>query len=232
MAKKRVKKEEVVVEAEQATVNAEEQAEKEAEEQAQAAKQAEDDTRDAEEQAKKEAEEVAAKQAAEEQAKKEASTKQVSKTKKTFEDLYNEKKDDTVIGPVAEALKYYVDVCYKQSHSDGPTIASMNYNLFNTIIGALNTEDKQASKAKMDFINRAFLVEKDRYFNIISLNRYDHFWSYGNETKMGYVMLVKYISEMANPNTRKQKAKIVIAEKMAKFLPEGIIGKLETYYKV
>ena len=186
-----------------------------------------------------EAKEAAAKLAKEEaeqaeaQAAKEAAAKQgQTKKKKTFEDLYEEKKDDVIVGPVAEALKYYIDICYKQKHSDGETIASMNYNLFNTIIGALSVEDKQASKAKMDFINRAFLVEKDGYFNTVSLTRFDHFWAYGNESKMGYTMLVKYISGMANPNTRKQKSKVLIAEKMAKFLPEGIIGKLETYYKV
>jgi len=239
MAKRRTKKDAAIEEAEQNPV-VEVETSEEAKEAA--AKLAKEEAEQAEAQAAKETEEAAAKLAKEEaeqaeaqaakEAKEAAAKQGQTKKKKTFEDLYEEKKDDVIVGPVAEALKYYIDICYKQKHSDGETIASMNYNLFNTIIGALSVEDKQASKAKMDFINRAFLVEKDGYFNTVSLTRFDHFWAYGNESKMGYTMLVKYISGMANPNTRKQKSKVLIAEKMAKFLPEGIIGKLETYYKV
>jgi len=158
-------------------------------------------------------------------------TKQPAK-KKTFEDLYEEGKKDPVLAPLADALKHYVDVCYKQKSQDGHTVASMNYNLYNLILGALNDADKSVATKKMNYISKMFLVEKDGYFNVISLSRYDHFWSYGPESKMGYAMLITFISDMANPNTRKAKLKTMKPEKMAKFLPEGIIGKLESFYKL
>jgi hypothetical protein len=152
--------------------------------------------------------------------------------KKTFDDLYEEGKKDPILAPLAEALKHYVDVCYKQNSQDGHIVASMSYNLYNLILGALTDADKTSSTKKMNYINKIFLVEKDGYFNVISLSRYDHFWSYGPESKMGYAMLITLISDMADPNTRKAKLKNIKPEKMAKFLPEGAIGKLESFYKL
>jgi len=154
------------------------------------------------------------------------------KAKATFETIYEDGMKDPVVSSIADALKHYVDVCYIQNSQDGATVASMNYNLFNLIIGALNDADRASSTKKMNFINKVFLVEKDRYFNVISLSRYDHFWSFGPESKMGYSMLIKFISDLSNPNTRKAKAKVLSADKMAKFLPEGIVGKLESFYKL
>jgi len=158
--------------------------------------------------------------------------KVVTKPKATFETLYEEAKKDPVILPIAESIKDYINICYMQKSQDGATVSNMNYNLFNLIIGALNDNDKSASNKKMTFINKVFLVEKDRYFSTISLCRYDHFWSFGPESKMGYIMLIKFISDLSNPNTRKAKAKVLSADKMAKFLPEGIVGKLESFYKL
>jgi len=157
---------------------------------------------------------------------------QVKDVKQTFETIFKEASKDPVLATTAEALNNYVNVCYKQNSQDGATIASMNYNLFNIIIGTLNDTDRKISNKKMNFINKVFLIEKDGYFNPVSLSRYDHFWSFGPESKMGYSMLIKYISELSNPNTRKAKAKIMPAERMAKFLPEGLVGKLETFYKL
>ncbi|RLF28598.1 MAG: hypothetical protein DRN14_03880 [Thermoplasmata archaeon] len=150
----------------------------------------------------------------------------------TFETIIEEAMLNPALAPIADVLKSYVDVCYKQASSDEITIANMNYNLFNIILGSLNVKDRKVSNLQMTFINKVFLIEKDRYFNTISLSRYDHFWSFGIDSKMGYSMLIKYISAMANPNTRKQQAKTHIAEKMNRYLPEGIVGKLELFYKV
>jgi len=152
--------------------------------------------------------------------------------KKTFDDVIADAMKDPLVVPTAKGLQHYVEVCYTKTSGNGETIANANYNLYNIIINALNNPDRKASTKQMNLINKVFLVEKDRYFSPIALSRYDHFWKFGASTKMGYTMLVKFISAMANPNTRKEVAKTHIASKMGSFLPQGIVGKLETYYKI
>ena len=155
-----------------------------------------------------------------------------SKRKKTFEDIYNETKNDAELSQLVEAIKNYVDTVFFKHPADGQIVASMNHNLYNIILGILNEEEYGVFKKKMNLLNKIFLVEKGRYFNPVSLSKFDHYWNYGSDSRMGYHMLVEYMSEMSNPNTRKQSSGAMSITSISKYLPEGSINKLTRFYNL
>ena len=147
-----------------------------------------------------------------------------------FEELVEDKKDDKVVGRLVTSLERYVNIVFKKNPNDGETVASMNYELYNIIKGIFGEEDYSVFKAKLTLLNRVFLLERNRYFNPVALSKYDFFWGFGNESRIGYHMLIEFLSEMANPNTRKARSKNFSINALVKHLPEGSMAKLTKFY--
>ena len=211
-------------------------AEKEAEKEAQAKLEAEQAEKEAE--AKLEAEQAEAKIEAE-QAEKEAQAKleaeqaeKEAQAKKAVSvmDIIEKASEDTNLKHIAASLKRYLSVTQGSNASDPQRVAAMNYDLYNVLKSVLSNADYRLFKYQFDFINKVFVAGSKKEFSPISLCRYDHFWSFGTESRHKYSMIVEIVSTLANIATRKQNIKRFNMDTITSTVPQNAVQNIVRYY--
>lgn len=148
----------------------------------------------------------------------------------TIEDVYAKYKDNAKVGMLVEAIMHYLSVIFGSRGNDGKTVASQNYNFYKLLLNVLSEKDYGTFKVKFDAINEMFRVGKDDKFSPISLSRFDHYWSYGGDSRMKYLILVEFISSMANPIDRAKAKKRFKIENITKSVPHDAVENLVRYY--
>lgn len=138
---------------------------------------------------------------------------------------------DKTLVHLSATFKRYVDKVFVNPVTESE-MAAMNYDLFRTLISAINTEDYNEFKIKFDFINKVFLVEKEDMFSPVTLNRNDLHWKHGSNNRFNYAILTEFISNMAHPGNRTKYAAKTNTDTVTSFLSDKGSFNLTKYYKL
>ena len=150
--------------------------------------------------------------------------KSVLSSSKSFEDIYDALKDNQRLFYLLDGLNRYLNTV---KHGDEHTVASMNYELYKLILGVLNEQEYAKFKLQFDIINKLFII--DSRFSPITLNRFDYYWTYGNESKVAYNVLLEYIDTMCHPGNRNVNKNKISIGRLAEHVP---VKHLAKYYNV
>jgi len=149
---------------------------------------------------------------------------------KTIEDVYAKYKDNAITGMLMEAIMHYLSVIFGSRGNDGKTVAGQNYNFYKLLLNVLSEKDYGTFKMKFDAINEMFRVGKDDKFNPVSLSKFDHYWSYGGDSRMKYLLLIEFISTMSNPADRAKAKKRFNINNVTSSVPHDAVENLVRYY--
>lgn len=156
------------------------------------------------------------------------SMKQVNSVETAYELFRNTGKlKDLVVG-----IKQYKDFITGPKKENPNEYVSQNYRFYNIVIKHLNDENYSRFKLKMDLFLKILNSEKDKQLNIINILKYDHFWKYGQKTRISYYLLMTFLEGLANPNTRKKELKTIDINKLASYVPEQVMINFRRYFNI
>jgi len=126
----------------------------------------------------------------------------------SYEDKLNKiiESDETAYKMLASKLLGYQQVMSNRT-IDPKLGASKQYDLYNTIVGALQTNDYGVFKIKMNIINLAFNAFKDSAYRDMFLFRFDEQWKWGAKELVTFQHLITVITTLADLATRKNNIK-------------------------
>lgn len=91
--------------------------------------------------------------------------------------------------------------------------AAINYNLYNTLLGAANTPIYTEFKTKFDIINLCFLAYADDAFSEFKLYRFQLDWKFGRDKYLTYRNLTILICMLCDKAKRKENLKKIVLSK-------------------
>lgn len=114
--------------------------------------------------------------------------------------------------------------------------ASNHYDLYHSILNAINTVDYADFKVKFDIINTAFLAHKDSSFKETMLHRFDMHWKWGKKELTTFQHLALLINYMCDLSKRADNLKIIDVNKALSqqdtVLTETAIANIKKYYQI
>jgi len=148
---------------------------------------------------------------------------------KTFEELYNNFKDDPLYGPLVNAFKTYRDFIRNKPHKKDKEWVNQNYQLYTQVKLLLVDKDFSKVSRYMDMINKILLLDKVA-FNPLYLLRYDYIWPGTLASRKEWLVLFTLLTELANPAVRKERLKTIDLNEGLSDLSNGLKENIKKYY--
>jgi len=148
---------------------------------------------------------------------------------KTFEELYNNFKDDPIYGPLINAFKTYRDFIRNKPHKKDKEWINQNYQLYTQVKLLLVDKDFSKVSKYIDMINKILLLDKVA-FDPLHLLRYDYIWPGTAITRKEWLALFTLLTELANPTIRKERLKTINLNEGLSDLSNGLKENIKKYY--
>jgi len=148
---------------------------------------------------------------------------------KTFEELYDNFKDDPFYGPLVNAFKTYRDFIRNNPHKKDKEWVNQNYQLYTQVKLLLVNKDFSKVVRYMDMINKILLLDKVA-FNPLYLLRYDYIWPGTLASRKEWLTLFTLLTELANPAVRKERLKTIDLNEGLADLSNGLKENIKKYY--
>lgn len=162
----------------------------------------------------------------------EAYIKENLKKVKSLPDAYELFKNTDVIKDLVIGLKQYYDFITGPKKDQPLEYVAANYRLYNLVINQLGDEKYSKVKTRLNVLLKVFNVEKNGAFNIINILKYDHYWKYGQKTRISYYLLMTFLEGISDPKTRRDELKRLSLEKLAKYVPVKVTENLRRYLNI
>lgn len=139
----------------------------------------------------------------------------------------NGKVKDLVIG-----IKQFKDFITGDRKEEPLEYISNSYRFYNLTIKQLNVQQYSLFKLRLDFILKILMREKNKELTLVNLLKFDHYWKYGQKTRISYYLLMTFLEGMADPRTRKDELKRMDVDKLADYVPESLMLNFRRYFNV
>lgn len=148
---------------------------------------------------------------------------------KTFDELYENFKDDPFYGPLIHIFKTYRDYIKNTTYKRAKEWVNQNYKLYTQVKLLLVDKDFNKVSKYIDMINKIFLLDKVT-FSPLNLLRYDYIWPGTLADRKEWLELFTLLIELAHPAIRKERLKMINLNEGLTNLSNGLKENIKKYY--